>query len=310
MRVLITGAAGFIGSNLFNRCLEAGWEAIGIDDMSNGHSEFVNDKSKLFVTDFAASEVLQSIKSDEFEYVFHLAANPRVEYSVQYPVETNENNVSKTLKLIDACKGHVKRFIFSSTSAVYGDVPTLPTPEGIEKNTNSPYGLQKLIIENYLKLYHKLYGLDSISLRYFNVYGRNQIGGSPYSTAVSAWLTAIFSGKQLRLDGTGEQTRDMCHVDDVVNANIQSAIRVGQCRGSVINVGSGTSISCNQILEMLTNEFGKLDIINAPPRKGDVMHTLADVSHARELIAYEPRVSFQDGVKDTINWYKRTFNGG
>lgn len=309
MRVLITGAAGFIGSNLFNRCLDAGWDVIGIDDMSNGRPEFIDDKSKLFVTDFAAPEVLESIRADEFKYVFHLAANPRVEYSVQNPVETNENNVSKTLRLIDACKGHVKRFIFSSSSSVYGDVVTLPMPEGVEKNTNSPYGLQKLIIENYLKLYYKLYGLDSISLRYFNVYGRNQIGDSPYSTAVSAWLTAIFSDKPLKLNGTGEQTRDMCHVDDVVNANIQSAIRVGQCRGSVVNIGSGTSVSCNQILQMLSKEFGNLDIIHAPPRPGDVMHTLADVGYARELIAYEPIVKFEEGLKDTVEWYKKTFNG-
>jgi nucleoside-diphosphate-sugar epimerase len=308
MRALVTGAAGFIGSNLFNRLHSAGWSVTGVDDMSNGHAEFISAKDpRLMISDFSAPDVLDMIKRGEFDYVFHLAAVPRVAFSVERPFESNDINVSRTLRLLEACRGNIKRFIFSSSSAVYGEVDQLPTKEGSEKRFKSPYGLQKLIIENYLSLFYELYGLESISLRYSNVYGRNQLGDSPYSTAVSAWLTAIFTGRSLRSDGDGTQTRDMVHVDDVVDANIQSAIRIGKTGSAVLNIGRGESISNNEILDMLKSVFDKLDIVNAPKRQGDVMHTLLDVSEAGRFIAYQPKIDFSVGLDDTIDWYRRKF---
>jgi len=313
MRVLVTGAAGFIGSNLTARCLSEGWDVVGVDDMSNGHEEFLpsgfisNDK-KFLRGDFASDVVLGLIKQKSFDVVFHLAAVPRVSYSVEYPVETHETNVNKTLQLMDACKGNVKRFVFASSSAVYGAADTLPTSEDCPKDPKSPYALQKSIIEDYLKMYEMLYGLDSVCLRFFNVFGPNQLGDSPYSTAVSAWLTAIKKGRSMRSDGDGSQSRDMCYVDNVVDACIRSAKHDGKLGAVCLNVACGERTTNKEILDFLKTRYPYAQSHDAPWRPGDVMHTLANIKKIHDVLQYEPVVGFWEGLDRTIDWYEKNWD--
>ena len=247
MKVLITGAAGFVGSNLFRRCLEEGWEVRGVDDLSNGHMEFLQPEwhSSVLQCSFSDQRVLDAIKTKEFDIVFHIAAVPRVSYSVEYPLETNDVNVTQTLKLMEACRDNVKRFVFASSSSVYGGAKNMPTPENEPKDPKSPYALQKSIIEDYLKQYFQLYGLDSACLRFFNVFGPNQLGDSPYATAVSAWLSAIEKGEFMRSDGTGDHSRDRCYVDNVTDACVRAAKFEGLLFADCFNVACGDRTSNN-----------------------------------------------------------------
>ena len=307
-RALVTGGCGFIGSNLVAKLLELEWQVDVVDDLSNGKIKYlpqsIVDADKLWVSDFSDAIILQMVRAGKYDYVFHLAANPRVSYSVENPFETNDTNVTKTLKLMDACRGSVKRLIFASSSAVYGQVEELPTSETSTLNPQSPYGLQKLVIEQYLKVYAKLYGLDSACMRFFNVFGKNQLGDSPYSTAVSAWLTAIMKGTSMRSDGDGTQTRDMCHVDNVVDACIKAALCESQLNGETFNVACGESFSNKEILEYLLSKFPGSKYHSAPWRPGDVMHTLANTEKSKKIIGYEPLVNFWKGLDATIDWYK------
>lgn len=308
-RVLITGAAGFIGSNLTKVCVDKGWIVDGVDDMSNGHAEFIPSGMNFFMTnDFSADIVLSRVKSRVYDFVFHLAAQPRVGYSVEFPVETFNTNVEKSVRLVEAARGSCRRFIFASSSSVYGNVDALPTPEDRPRNPQSPYALHKGIIEDVLRLNNSLYGTDSASFRFFNVYGRNQLGGSPYSTAVSAWLTAIKKGQSMRSDGDGSQTRDMVHVTDVVQALIKGAECQNELKGETFNVGTGTSVSNLQILQKLLERYKDARYHDAPPRAGDVRATLADIQNIREKLGYEPQVEFWQGLEDTAVWYDENWS--
>jgi nucleoside-diphosphate-sugar epimerase len=303
-RALVTGAAGFIGSNLCERLVNDGWFVVGVDDLSNGHTEFMPDEGMSFMkADFSSVTVLEWIKEHGFDVVFHLAAVPRVSYSVEHPLETNDTNVSKTLKLMDACRGNVKRFVFSSSSSVYGGADVLPTPETAPKNPKSPYALQKSIIEDYLSLYSELYDFESACLRYFNVFGKNQLGGSPYATAVASWLTNIKQGKPLRSDGDGSQSRDMCYVDNVVQANVLAANFQGKLNAGCFNVACGDRVSNKEILNFLLKRYPDAQVVNATWRPGDVMHTQADVTKAQNVLGYSNPVSFWEGLERTIEWF-------
>lgn len=312
MKILISGAAGFIGSNLFRRCVDEGFEVRGVDDLSNGHLEFLQPDwhASVLKADFASELVLQSIRNKEFDVVFHLAAVPRVSYSVEHPLETNETNVTQTLKLLEACRGNVKRVVFASSSSVYGGASEqyLPTNENYRKDPKSPYALQKSIIEDYLRLYSDLYGLDSACMRFFNVFGPNQLGDSPYATAVSAWLSAIKKGEPMRSDGTGDQTRDMCYVDNVTDACVRAAKVVEPLKARCFNVACGDRVSNNEILHILLHQFQSAKVRTAPWRPGDVMHTQADVSRAKEELGYVPIVRFREGLDRTIFWYNENWS--
>lgn len=305
--VLITGGAGFIGSNLVERAINEGWNVTVVDDLSGGKFEFI-EKFKLscFFGDFVNASIVDRIKHQQFDVVFHLAAMPRVGYSVDHPVETNDTNVSKTLKLLDACRGNIERFVFASSSSVYGGADVLPTIESAPKNPKSPYALQKSIIEEYLKLWDDLYGMDSAAMRFFNVFGPNQLGSSPYSTAVSAWLTAIKHNKPMRSDGDGTQTRDMCYVDNVTEALVLAAKSKDKLHANAFNVACNESTSNNQILQHLTKRYPSAIVQMSPWRPGDVMHTLADVTKAKEQLGYEPVVKFWDGLERTIKWIEES----
>jgi nucleoside-diphosphate-sugar epimerase len=318
MKILITGVAGFIGSNLAQRCLDEGWETHGVDNLSNGHVEFLPNGTNFIYADFSDEKVLNKIRSQEFDVVFHLAAVPRVSYSVEHPLETNDVNVSRTLELIEACKGNVKRFVFASSSSVYGGADVIangPTLETHSKDPKSPYALQKSIIEDYLTLYGQLYGLESICLRFFNVFGPNQLGDSPYATAVSAWISAILKGKPMRSDGDGMQSRDMCYVDNVTDACVRAAKKINYYgvtlalttpMGRCYNVACGERTTNNQILQYLTKRYPQALVQLAPKRPGDVMHTHADISRASHELGYTPIVRVWEGIERTIKWAEKT----
>jgi UDP-N-acetylglucosamine/UDP-N-acetylgalactosamine 4-epimerase len=259
---------------------------------------------EIWKNDFAHKNVLTSIISGNFDYVVHLAAIPRVGYSVAHPVKTNKVNVSKTLKLMDACvKGKVKRFIFASSSSVYGDASPKPSVESAIKSPQSPYALQKSIIEDYLKMYNTFYGLDSVCLRFFNVFGPNALGSSPYATALASWLTSIKKGEKMRSDGDGTQSRDLCYVDNVVSAIQKSITSTTNLNANCYNVACGESVTNQQIIDCLLKRYSGSSVVSAPERLGDVKHTLANIQRARTDLGYVPIVNVWEGILKTCDWY-------
>lgn len=254
--------------------------------------------------DFASDHMLAHIQHGFYDVVFHQAAIPRVSYSVENPAETTYTNVFSTVRLFEACAGNVDRVVWASSSSVYGGAESMPTHES-ERGKNlpkSPYAWQKFTIEDYARLAADLYDLDIVCLRYFNVFGPGQLGDSPYSTAVAAWCHAAKNGLPLRSDGDGEQTRDMCYIDNTVDANILAANSNMTFRGRAYNIACGSSVSNNQILDYFRANFD-VAIKHAPERPGDVKHTLADTSRAEEELGYKPLVTFWEGLEQTIDWW-------
>jgi UDP-glucose 4-epimerase len=305
-RALVTGAAGFIGSNLSRTLYESGeWYVDMVDNMSNGHLKFLDGIGGVkMLCDFTDELALSSVRSGKYDAVFHLAAVPRVAYSVENPAETTNENLNKTVKLLEACKGNVGRFIFSSSSSVVGDTQVLPTPTDHPKNPQSPYAMQKSMCEDFISLFCNLYSMDALCLRYFNVFGPHAYGDSPYSTAVAAWCDAIKHGKPMRSDGDGEQSRDMCYVGNVVSANMLAANSEQPFRGERYNVGCGDRVTNNEILEYFRKRFPNASVVNAPERAGDVKHTQADISETKDVLGYEPTVRFWEGLEKTIGWWQ------
>ena len=225
---------------------------------------------------------------------------------------TTETNLFKTVALFSASVGCVDRVVFSSSSAVYGDQKDLPTPEGAPKKPNSPYGLQKLQCEQYAAMFADLYDLDVICLRYFNVYGPRQMGDSPYSTAISAWSNKIHSNSPLRSDGDGSQTRDLIFVEDVASANVCAASCPSDLKGECFNIASGVSYSNNDVLDKFKERFEDVEVVSAPWRQGDVMHTAATTSAANFALGFKAETSLDEGLRKTWHWWnfnKRGENG-
>lgn len=308
-KAVVTGGCGFIGSNLSEKLQQVGYEVTIVDNMTSSRDDiedFIKRNPEIEIVSecFASDLFLNRVRSGEFDYVFHNAAVPRVSYSVENPSLTTDINVSKTVKLMEACTGQIKRFIFASSSSVYGGADILPTKRDHPKDPKSPYAWQKSAIEDAIKIFCNLYEFDAVCLRYFNVFGPGQFGESAYATAVSAWCHAIKNNKQLRSDGSGEQTRDMCYIDNVVQANIKAAKSEKQFSGQYFNIACGERVSNNQILDFLTSKFPDVSVKKAPPRPGDVMHTLADISETTNELGYKPKVLFWDGLEKTLEWWK------
>ena len=303
-KALITGGAGFIGSHLADRLLHEGHQVTVVDDLSNGRIEFVTSGINAMFADVGDASTLRFVQQMQFDVVFHLAARPRVPYSVEHPAETNDENVGKTVKLLEACRGNVGRFIFTSSSSVYGGSQQLPTPESAGRDPKSPYALQKMVGEDYCAMFSDLYGMDTACVRPFNVFGPRQLANGVYGTVVSSWLHAIKHGGELRSDGDGSQTRDMTHVDNVVDVFMRVAAYKGSLRGEAFNAGCGVSVSNKQILTYLVQKHPEVQsrVKHAAWRPGDVRATRADITACQKLLGYQPVKEFWTGLEETRQW--------
>ena len=309
-RYLVTGGAGFIGSHLVDRLVEAGETVRVVDDLSTGHRQNLiqHDVGALeFIEADLAQPGVASRAVEGIDYVLHIAAIPSVPRSVKDPVTSHRANVDATLLLLEAARvAEVKRFVFASSSSVYGDSPTLPKHEKMPTNPLSPYALQKLIGEEYGQLFNSLYGLDTVALRFFNVFGPRQDPSSPYSGVISLFTAALSEGRQPTIHGDGRQTRDFTYVSDVASGVIDASTAAG-VSGMVMNLAPGGQVSLNSLFEVLRDLIGvDLEPLYGPPRKGDVRDSQADNTLARQLLGFDPQVTVEEGLRRTVEWYRTT----
>jgi len=292
MKILVTGGAGFIGSNLVDMLINEGYKVFVIDNLSGGKKENLNKKAIFYKDDiYHLNKILPLFK--EIDYVFHLAANPRVVFSVENPIESHKVNVDGTLNVLYASyKNKVKRLIFASSSAVYGNIKKLPLKENTIPHPISPYGLHKLIGEFYCKLFSNLYNLETVCLRYFNVYGPRMDPEGPYALVIGKFLKLKKENKPLTIYGDGKQTRDFVYIDDVVWANILAMKSKKVGKGEVINICSGKNYSISYIAKLIGGKK-----VYLPPRKGEVRHTLGDNSLAKKLLNWQPKIDLEEGIK-------------
>ena len=297
MRALVTGGAGFIGSNLVDRLINDGHEVVIIDNLSTGKEQNINPKAKFYNKDMTHMRRKTDFTMFEgVDVVFHTAAAARVQPSIENPVEFNTTNVSGTLQMLQACVDYeVKRFIYSSSSSVYGDVEQTPTPESHNLNPLSPYALQKLIGEQYCKLYSDLYGLETICLRYFNVYGERQLLEGAYCLVMGIFAQQRLNGQPMTIRGDGEQRRDFTYVGDVVEANIKAA-KYGypylEVSGETFNIGNGDNRSVNQIADMIGGDRINVEPVIEP------RETLADNSKAKKILDWNPTTKIEEWMKN------------
>jgi nucleoside-diphosphate-sugar epimerase len=284
-----------------------GHSVVVLDDLSSGKEENLAEvRSKITfmkgsITDL---EVVQKAMQ-QAEYVLHLAARTSVPRSVKDPIETNRINVDGTLNVLVAARDNkVKRVVYAASSSAYGETPTLPKTESMQPVPISPYGVAKYVGELYAQTFGRCYGLENVSLRYFNIFGPRQDPGSPYSGVLSRFAAAVLDQTQPVIYGDGEQTRDFTFVDNAVQANLL-AFEAPRTSGKVYNVGTGFAISLNKIVELLRGMSGKeIEPKYDPPREGDIRDSLADISRAKEDLGYEPAVLFEEGLRRTFEWYR------
>ncbi len=303
---LVTGGAGFIGSHIVHRLQKEGAKVRVVDNLSTGKKERlrgIDSSIELIEDDLTDSRVCDRAVQD-VEYVLHQAAVPSVQRSIQDPLETNRANVMGTLNLLESCRQHgVRRLVYAASSSAYGDTQVLPKKEDMAPNPLSPYALQKFVGERYCKLYNDLYGLETVSLRYFNVFGPSQDPWSEYSAVIPKFATRLQSRQPLVVFGDGEQSRDFTYVDNVVEANIL-AIKAQRTAGAVINVGCGESVTLNRLIRFLEEILQVQAVVDyEPPRRGDVRHSLADISLARDILGYQPKVTVVEGLRRTVDFF-------
>jgi nucleoside-diphosphate-sugar epimerase len=291
-QVIVTGGAGFIGSNLVDKLIEQGINVTVLDDLSTGKRENINPKAKFIECDLSTvSHGNLTFYINGADTVFHLAAMARVQPSIEEPVPFHNVNVTGTHNLLVAARDvKVKRFVFSSSSSVYGNA-SVPTPEEHNLNPISPYALHKLIGEQYCKLFSTLYDIDTVSLRYFNVYGNRMNLEGAYRLAIPIFAKQILEGKVLTINNDGEQRRDFTHVDDVVNANILAAGSTSDLKGDVFNIGNGSNYSVNELADMLGGEKSYGNKVTEP------FETLADNSKAALMLDWEPKGDLSEWIQ-------------
>ncbi len=292
--VMVTGGAGFIGSHLVDALVEQGFRVRVLDNFATGRRKQINPAAELVEADIRNSDSIRDAFR-EVDCVFHTAALPRVPLSIEKPVETHMVNVVGTLNVLVAARdAGVRRVVYSGSSSVYGDQPKLPLTEDMAPNPLNPYGLQKLMGEQYARLFHRLFGLQTLTLRYFNVYGPRMATEGAYLTVISAFLRARREGRPLTIQSDGEQSRDFTHVKDVVRANLL-AMDSPIADGRALNIGCGRNISVNRIAAMIGGATVKV-----PARPGDPRHTLADVSQAEQILGWRPQVMIEQGLGEII----------
>ncbi len=307
MRYLVTGGAGFIGSNTVDELVRRGHSVVVLDDLSSGKEDNLTEvRSKITfmkgsITDL---EIVQKAMH-QADFVIHLAARTSVPRSVKDPIDTNRINVDGTLNVLVAARDNkVKRVVYAGSSSAYGETPVLPKTESMQPVPISPYGVAKYVGELYAQTFGRCYGLENVSLRYFNIFGPRQDPDSPYSGVLSRFAAAILDDTQPVIFGDGEQTRDFTFVENAVQANLL-ACEAPSASGNVYNIGTGFSISLNQTLEHLRDITGKkIEAKYDPARDGDIRDSLADISKAKEQLGYEPTIGFAEGLQRTFEWYR------
>jgi len=311
MRILVTGGAGFIGSHLTERLIELGHEVVVLDDLSTGREENLAHLQGRFrfvkgsITDLALlRELMPGI-----EVVFHQAALGSVPRSVEDPMTTHEVNITGTFYVLLAAKeASVKRVIYAASSSAYGDTPTLPKVETMLPQPLSPYAASKLVGEYYCQVFTRVYGLPTVSLRYFNVFGPCQNPHSQYAAVIPKFVTAALKGEPLTVYGDGEQSRDFTYIENVVQANLlamQSELAVGK----VYNVACGGRYTLNELIRHLQGILGKqLEVQYLPPRAGDVKHSMASIEAAERDLGYRVLVDFEEGLRRTVKWHHASIN--
>lgn len=301
-RALVTGAAGFIGSNVAKLLLDQGDDVVVLDDLSSGHRENVDWLADVeFLQGDVRDEAAVAKATSGVEVVFHLAASVGNVRSIDNPIDDSEVNVIGTLRVLEAARREgVRKIVFSSSAGIFGELKHLPIREDHPVEPDSPYGASKLAAEKHCLAYSKLHGLEAVCLRYFNVYGINQRYDA-YGNVIPIFAHRLLGGMPLIVHGDGEQTRDFVHVRDVAQANLNAAEANGL--SGAFNIASGTAITINRLAELMADAAGiDLTLEHGPPRKGDVRHSLADVSAAQSALNYEPSVELVEGLAEYVGW--------
>jgi len=310
MRYLVTGGAGFIGSNIVDELVRRGHQVTVLDDLSAGKESNLADVRGKIDLRIGSITDLADVQSacHGADYVIHLAARTSVPRSVQNPVETNHVNIDGTLNVLVAARdAKVRRFVYAASSSAYGETPALPKTEAMQPNPISPYGITKYVGELYAGVFGRVYGLENVCIRYFNVFGPRQDPTSQYSGVLSRFMLAVIEGQPLVVYGDGEQSRDFTFIENIVDETLRACEAKG-ASGMVFNGGTGARITLNQVLKLLEKATGKkIQAKYDPPRTGDIRDSQADVSLALKVLGYEPRVHFEEGLQRTWEWYKDVY---
>ncbi len=305
---LVTGGAGFIGSHLTETLVRRGHRVRVVDSLITGkrHNLAHVPEAELLEGDLADLEVAERAVAG-MDYVLHQAAIPSVPRSVKDPITSNRANIDATLNVLVAARdAGVTRVVYAGSSSAYGNTPTLPKHEAMPTNPLSPYALQKLVGEQYMQMFTRLYGLETVTIRYFNVFGPRQDPSSPYSGVISLFISALVDGKAPNIWGDGGQTRDFTYVANVVDGVLR-AVEAPEASGEVINVATGGRVSLNQLFATLKQQIGaSVEPSYGPDRAGDVRDSQADITKARTVLGYEPIVTFEEGLNRTVAWYQDT----
>ncbi|MFZ3060718.1 MAG: SDR family oxidoreductase [Candidatus Methanoperedens sp.] len=304
---VVTGGAGFIGANSVIQLIKHDNEVIAIDNLSTGKMENLSevDSQIRFVNgDIRNPELLKELFQG-VDYVLHYAAMISVPLSIKDPVSANQNNIDGTLNVLMAAQdAGVKRVVFVSSAAVYGNLPVFPKTEEMKPEPLTPYAITKLAGEYYCRIFHELYGLETVSLRYFNVFGPRQDPNSQYAAVIPKFITAMLQGRRPVIYGDGEQSRDFTYVQDNVDAALL-ACSAGGAAGKVFNIACGRRTTLNELVEILNNILGTdIEPVYTDPQPGDVKHSMADISLARKVLGFEPEFAFEDGLRKTVEWFK------
>ncbi|MFB5282763.1 SDR family oxidoreductase [Peribacillus sp. Hz7] len=313
-KFLVTGSAGFIGSNLVEAILKLGYQVKGLDNFSTGTKEnveeFIDNPNYEFI-EGDIRDLETCMKACEgIDYVLNQAAWGSVPRSIEMPLFYEEVNIKGTLNMMEAARQNgIKKFVYASSSSVYGDEPNLPKQEGREGNLLSPYALTKMVNEEYGKLYTKLYGLDTYGLRYFNVFGRRQDPNGAYAAVIPKFIKQLLNDEPPTINGDGKQSRDFTYIENVIEANLKACKASHKAAGQAYNIAYGGREYLIDIYDVLCKALGKDIKPNfGPERKGDIKHSNADISNAKELLSYDPEWSFDRGIVAAINWYKESLS--